>query len=1110
MPIILRPLTLPISIEENSNDEVDERSSEEYLRDLELEYNKRALLENSKRFIKRRNNFSGQKANENTECYKCGKKFQKDYKAEYKKMKAKLALLEASPSGSQNLKTFQLKNKGLVAKTFDWDEEQVSDEEKVTRVKKIPHQKKKVLGGELLTESSSKKNENENLFVPASMGYDQEMVPKTKDWVERLNPDIKLPNFNTGRILVPESQAVNESLKTSNTPESSKDSKAEFLTPLPPLKILQVASPNSEELSLILYCMICKREDHRTSDHEMYIALLKRSENYKAQPYQYASSSKQILREKAKPFPPCTHCSLNDHMPDDYRNYPECEICGSYDHSTSGHNRVIQIRGGVLAESSHSTSNHNEFDHFKRGEKIQAVKAREPTKKMVENQNDVKVKQIRTDNGTKFQNHELESFCDEKGISQNFSSPYTPEQNGVAERKNRTLIEAARTMLNRSVLSKHFWTNAVRTVCYTQNRSIIIKRHDKTSYEIFKERIPDTSYFHVFGCPVFIHNHKDHLGKFDAKADDGYFLGYSPVSKALRVYNTIRQQIKETYNVTFDESMEAIRQYQVDFDVSYYIIPHGRPLTEITQENHVPEVIAPNEPEIPHTKDDEGPHDPINTKGTHEQKVQNDQMITQPNDVPSGNNTKVSESITEPLVPDVTLPHIINQASISSHPVPQDRCMAVKLTTASANECLFADFLSEIEPKKMSEVLKHPGWINAMQEELNQFYRNKVWTLVPLPYGKIAIGSKWEEGIDYDETFALVARMEAIRIFLAFATYMNFKVYQMGVKSAFLNGKLKEEVYVKQPHGFESSEFPNYVCKLDKALYGLKQELRAWYETLSTFLIQNKFARGRIDNTLFIYKSKGEVLLVQVYVDDIIFGSTSYKLCKQFEKLMTKKFKMSMMGELTYFLGLQIKQDDKGILIFQEQYTRNLLKKYEISNSSLVKKPMVPPNNLGLDLAGKSVNETSYRGMIGYEKNPQKKHLGACQILGGKLVCWSAKKQQSVAMSLAEAKYVAAAGCCASILWMKSQLNNYDIHYKMVPIFCDNTSAIAISNNLVLHSRTNHIDIRYYFIRDHLLKGDIKLYFICTEYQLADIFIKPLYEPTFTRLKAELSMLNID
>ncbi|GJX49946.1 retrovirus-related pol polyprotein from transposon TNT 1-94 [Tanacetum coccineum] len=261
------------------------------------------------------------------------------------------------------------------------------------------------------------------------------------------------------------------------------------------------------------------------------------------------------------------------------------------------------------------------------------------------------------------------------------------------------------------------------------------------------------------------------------------------------------------------------------------------------------------------------------------------------------------------------------------------RSMAKQLSVASARECLLVDSLSEEEPKKVSEALKHPGWVDAMQDELNQFAKNKVWTLVPAPHGKTIIGSRWvfrnkrdetgiviknkarlvaqgynqQEGIDYDETFAPVARLKAIKIFLAFATYMNFIVYQMDVKSAFLNGKLKKEVYVKQPPGFKSNEFPSHVCKLDKALYGLKQAPRAWYETLSTFLTEHKFVRGTIDNTLFVYKTKTDVILVQIYVDDIIFGSTSTKLCKQFAKLMTQRYEMSMMGVLAYFLGFQIK-----------------------------------------------------------------------------------------------------------------------------------------------------------------------------------------------------------
>nr|GEZ11671.1 retrovirus-related Pol polyprotein from transposon TNT 1-94 [Tanacetum cinerariifolium] len=169
------------------------------------------------------------------------------------------------------------------------------------------------------------------------------------------------------------------------------------------------------------------------------------------------------------------------------------------------------------------------------------------------------LKQLKTDKGTEFKNSILVNFCDEKGISQNFSSPYTPEQNGVTERKNKALIEAARTMLSGSVFSKQYWTEAIATACYTQNRSIIVKRHLKTPYEIFHKRIPNINFLHVFGCPVYINNHKDYLEKFDEKDDDGYLLGYSLVSKAFKVFNTRRQQTEETYYITFDESPNAIK-----------------------------------------------------------------------------------------------------------------------------------------------------------------------------------------------------------------------------------------------------------------------------------------------------------------------------------------------------------------------------------------------------------------------------------------------------------------------------------------------------------------------------------------------------------------------
>ncbi|GJR57096.1 putative ribonuclease H-like domain-containing protein [Tanacetum coccineum] len=231
--------------------------------------------------------------------------------------------------------------------------------------------------------------------------------------------------------------------------------------------------------------------------------------------------------------------------------------------------------------------------------------------------------------------------------------------------------------------------------------------------------------------------------------------------------------------------------------------------------------------------------------------------------------------------------------------------------------------------------------------------------------GLVAQGHTQEEGIDYEEVFAPVARIEAIRLFLAYASYMGFTVYQMDVKSAFLYGTIDEEVYVMQPPGFEDPEFPDKVYRVEKAMYGLHQAPRAWYGTLSKYLLANGFQRGTIDQTLFIRKHKGEFLLVQVYVDDIIFGSSNPKLCREFEALMHDKFKMSAMGELTFFLGLQVLQKNDGIFISQDKYVGDILKKFGYTDVRTAKTPMDKENPWGKDGPGKDVDLHLYRSMIG-------------------------------------------------------------------------------------------------------------------------------------------------
>ncbi|GKA03634.1 retrovirus-related pol polyprotein from transposon TNT 1-94 [Tanacetum coccineum] len=470
--------------------------------------------------------------------------------------------------------------------------------------------------------------------------------------------------------------------------------------------------------------------------------------------------------------------------------------------------------------------------------------------------------------------------------------------------------------------------------------------------------------------------------------------------------------------------------------------------------------------------------------------------------------------------------------------------------------CMYALTVSTIEPKNIKEAMADHSWIESMQDELNQFERLQVWELVPRDQKEriiktrlVAKGYKQEEGIDFEESFAHVARLEAVRMFIAYAAHKNITIFQMDVKTAFLNGPLKEEVYVSQPEGFIDPEFPDHVYRLKKALYGLKQAPRAW----------------------------GDILLVQVYVDDIIFGSTNPDFSKRFANLMKNNFEMSMMGELKFFLRLQVHQSPRGIFISQSQYAIELLKKHGLDECVSMSTPMAT-ERLDADLQGTPTDQTTYRRMIGglmyltasrpdiafatfvcarYQARPTVKHLkevkrifrylrqsynmglwypkdsgfeliaysdadhagckddckstsGGLQFLGGKLVSWSSKKQDCTAMSTAEAEYVSLSACCAQVIWMRTQLLDYGYKYNRIPMYCDSKSAIAISCNPVQHSKTKHIDIRYHFIKEHVEKGTVEIYFVGTEYQLADLFTKALPKERFEYLVHRIVDVHAD
>ncbi|GKB83546.1 retrovirus-related pol polyprotein from transposon TNT 1-94 [Tanacetum coccineum] len=761
------------TFDSNLDVEEDQRTSNEFMADLNAEYHERALLANQKRFYKRSGRVgSARKPLDKSKetCFACGKlsHFQKDcpsYKTSTPSYPSSNNSFNKSrpytPSFNQTSsqksinyqKDYKGKYKGLKAEMI-FLTKRIDDMTKG----KIPGNIVKALGGK--GRRKEKISSKEVVFTKAD---------------------------ESSSVLTPEIT-------------SDLEYECDSQEPLPHLPKLIGAAPSGTSKSLIslsdltlnmadltLDTPIPKKTRPSVNVSPTYV-IKKKTEKSHAVP--------KLCSDK-KPFKECKYCGFNDHHSYHYEFYPGCEVCGSIAHEPSdcpkkhpnfrrprianrqpeptkngcsrhmtGIKQYLHIyskdSGPKVVfgdDSSGDTKGYGSVNYngitftrvaYVNGLKQNLISINEYSRKM-ENLNKVRVKEPRSDNGTEFRNYKLEELCDEKGISQNFSSPCTPEQNGVAERRNKTLIEAARTMLNSAKLPKQFWGEAINTVC-TQNRSIIVKRHGKTSYDLFRGRSPDISYFYMFVCLVHIHNHRNHLGKFDEKANDGFFLGYSLVAKAFRVTEGDAINFNEKRSFPDDEFLEPRSEVtQCPSNTEYFpYIPayeNNKP-----SESPILQIFVISEDPPKFTEVDNHPalnkHDQTELVDHFEPVEPQENVIIEPiNRWSREKHIELVNIIGEPL------------AGITTRSRIRDSDAAL------ASECLYVNFLSEMEPKKLIEALEEEG-------------------------------------------------LEAIRIFLDYAAYMGFMVYQMDVKSAFLNGKISEEVYVQQPPGFESSEFPNHVSQV--------------------------------------------------------------------------------------------------------------------------------------------------------------------------------------------------------------------------------------------------------------------------------------------------------
>nr|GEW12025.1 putative ribonuclease H-like domain-containing protein [Tanacetum cinerariifolium] len=553
-----------------------------------------------------------------------------------------------------------------------------------------------------------------------------------------------------------------------------------------------------------------------------------------------------------------------------------------------------------------------------------------------------------------------------------------------------------------------------------------------------------------FGCHVTILNTLDPLGKFDGKADEGFFVGYSVNSKALRVFNSRTMIVEETLHITFLENKPNVTRSGTTwlFDID-----------TLTKSMNYKLVVGGNQ------------SNGSTCKAIVETVPDNDDILL----------LKIYYSL---LVLRIIL-------SYSNYQIPKDHPV----------EQIIRDIHLETQTRRMTKNVTDHGMFSSVQQRINykdfqnclfacflsqEEPKKQVWTLMDLPYGKRAIRTKWIYRNKKDERGIAVRSKERL-VAQGYTQEEGIDYDEMGVNSAFLYGKIEEEVYVCQPPGFEDPEFPNRVYKIDK--------------------------------TLFIKKVKGDLLLVQLYIGDIIFGSIMKEMCTKIEKMMHKKFQMSSMGELTFFLGLQVTQKDDGIFISQDKYVDEILKKFGFLTVKTASTPIETSKPLMKDENVEDVDVYLYRSMIGslmyltssrpnimfdvcacerFQVTPKVSHLhamkrifrylkgqpklglwypkdspfdleaytdsdyagasldkksitGGCQFIGGRLISWQYKKQTVVANSTTKAEYVAASNCCGQVLWIQNQMLDYGYNFINIEIFIDNESTICIAKNPVFY-----------------------------------------------------------
>jgi len=683
----------------------------------------------------------------------------------------------------------------------------------------------------------------------------------------------------------------------------------------------------------------------------------------------------------------------------------------------------------------------------------------------IKTQFNTQVRMIRTDNGTEYVNDEFSTFLSAEGILHQTSCPGTPPQNGVAERKNRHLLEIARSLMFTMNVPKFLWSEAVLTATYLINRTPSRVLEMKTPYEMIFGRNEFVLPLKVFGCTCFVRDHIPSVGKLDPRAVKCIFVGYSSSQKGYKCWSPSERRLFVSMDVTFRES-EPFYGEKTDLSTLFFDLDspsmdgdcrEGENETSVTKDGgDQPRRMEITIGTIPRSMD--GPNftsigESSNVQSGHVQQqssimevVPNDSASTQVNDsigmgfqhkniskvytrrkfrsqsdvvetapVPASTSEQcplASVRESEPEIIDVSstseidvedpssdnLPIALRKGTRINAGVPRPRLgFEHDISNYVSYESLspaYRAFIASLQcvqiPRDWNEAKHDPKWREAMLEELRALEKNKTWDIVKLPMGKKAVSCKWvftvkqtpegkverykarlvargysqTYGIDYDETFAPVAKMSTVRTLVSCAANFGWPLYQLDVKNAFLHGELQEEVYMEIPPGLSIPEVAGKVCKLKKSLYGLKQSPRAWFDRFKRALCAMKYIQCNGDHTLFYRHSGRKITILAVYVDDIIITGDDEGEIKRLKENLSKEFEVKDLGQLKYFLGIEIARNPKGIVLSQRKYILDLLHETGMLGCRPASTPIDPNHNLCAK-SGHPVNKERYQRLVG-------------------------------------------------------------------------------------------------------------------------------------------------